>query len=62
MSDAKIITSGIITLPSDENVRLQHLAQELKKQFASQPEEVKKLRVIDEIEPFSKEFLAECRK
>ncbi|HCB1716463.1 TPA: hypothetical protein MYP99_004643 [Citrobacter freundii] len=62
MSQEKIKTSEIITLDSDKEITLQRLERELQKKFVSQPEDEKTLRCVDEIEPFSKEFLATCRK
>ena len=62
MSQEKIKTSEIITLHSDKEITLQCLERELQKKFASQPEDEQAVRFVDEIEPFSKEFLAACRK
>ncbi|WP_445439792.1 hypothetical protein [Citrobacter freundii] len=62
MSQEMINTSEIITLPSDKEISLERLGRELQEKFASQPEDEKAVRFVDEIEPFSKEFLAECRK
>ncbi|HHG8878235.1 hypothetical protein D3H66_19305 [Citrobacter portucalensis] len=61
MSQEKNKTSEIITLPSDEEITLERLGRELQKKFASQPED-EAVRFVDEIEPFSKEFLDACRK
>ena len=62
MSQEKINKSEIITLPSDKEITLERLGRELQEKFASQPEDEKAVRFVDEIEPFSKEFLAACRK
>lgn len=62
MSQEKINKSEILTLPSDKEITLERLGRELQKKFASQPEDEQAVRFVDEIEPFSKEFLAACRK